>query len=393
MDGSSLVGLSVENFGKHAVAADIELLKKAKVEDGILNEVQSVVLVLNEKLQSVFMNEKLFDMSYESPDELYGKRLGEIFQCVNVPKGGRCGTSGVCEDCYVLKTVLDAVKYKKQKHRDVGITTKNYGVFDFSFRVAPYFFEEREFLVISLLDIADEKRKQALEHTFFHDISNTLTVVSNYSNLLLSGKKPEKSMRYSEILSMATKHLINEVSSQRNLMLAESGDLSVQLIQINSLFLVEEVLRFFSEYNNSQNITIRIDEKASQIDICTDRLLMVRVLINMVKNAVEASLAEGGEVLITCFEEGGSCIFGVNNKGEMPRAVQHNVFKRSYSTKGVGRGIGTYSMKLFGEKYLKGCVWFVSSEKYGTTFYIAIPVDYSYLPMDIEYFDNKFQGH
>mgnify|MGYP006293419399 CR=1 len=37
------------------------------------------------------------------------------------------------------------------------------------------------------------------------------------------------------------------------------------------------------------------------------------------------------------------------------------LFKRSFSTKGVGRGIGTYSMKLFGEKYLKGKVDFKNS--------------------------------
>ena len=392
MDIASLVGLSIENVGMLNVSADIELINKARIEDGLMNEVQSLVLVLNEKLQAVFMNHKLLDMGHESPDDLYGKRLGEIFHCVNVPKEGRCGTSEVCPDCFVLKTMLDSINTKTKKHRDVGITTKNYGVFDLSFRVAPYYIEDREFLVVSLLDIADEKRKQALEHTFFHDISNTLSVISSYSNLILNCDKAEKLMRYAEVMNLATKHLINEVSSQRNLMLAESGDLSVQLIQLNSIFLLEEVLRFFSEYNKSHNIDIRIDENACQVEICTDRLLMVRVLVNMIKNAVEASLP-GGEVVITCFEEGGSCIFGVNNEGEMPRAVKHNVFQRSYSTKGVGRGIGTYSMKLFGEKYLKGCVWFVSSKKYGTTFYIAIPVDYSYLPMDIELFDKKFGRH
>jgi sensor histidine kinase regulating citrate/malate metabolism len=55
------------------------------------------------------------------------------------------------------------------------------------------------------------------------------------------------------------------------------------------------------------------------------------------------------------------------------REVQLQLFKRSFSTKGAGRGIGTYSMKLLGEKYLKGKVWFQSSPEKGTTFFIAIP--------------------
>ncbi|MCP4457600.1 MAG: sensor histidine kinase, partial [Cytophagales bacterium] len=52
--------------------------------------------------------------------------------------------------------------------------------------------------------------------------------------------------------------------------------------------------------------------------------------------------------------------------------VQNQLFKRSFSTKGAGRGFGTYSMKLLGEKYLNGKVWFESTIKDGTTFYIEI---------------------
>jgi sensor histidine kinase regulating citrate/malate metabolism len=48
------------------------------------------------------------------------------------------------------------------------------------------------------------------------------------------------------------------------------------------------------------------------------------------------------------------------------------LFRRSFSTKGRGRGIGTYSMKLLGEKYLKGRVWFTSSPNAGTTFFIEV---------------------
>jgi sensor histidine kinase regulating citrate/malate metabolism len=64
----------------------------------------------------------------------------------------------------------------------------------------------------------------------------------------------------------------------------------------------------------------------------------------------------------------------VTNPGEMPESVQLQVFKRSFSTKGTdGRGIGTYSMKLFGEKYLQGEVGF-SCRNGNTSFYIIIPM-------------------
>jgi len=50
------------------------------------------------------------------------------------------------------------------------------------------------------------------------------------------------------------------------------------------------------------------------------------------------------------------------------------LFQRSFSSKGSGRGLGTYSMKLFGEKYLDGEVSFESDRIKGTTFTISLPL-------------------
>ena len=58
----------------------------------------------------------------------------------------------------------------------------------------------------------------------------------------------------------------------------------------------------------------------------------------------------------------------------MPEAVRHQLFQRSFSTReGRGRGIGSYSVKLLTEKYLRGDVSFVSREPEGTTFFVALP--------------------
>lgn len=57
----------------------------------------------------------------------------------------------------------------------------------------------------------------------------------------------------------------------------------------------------------------------------------------------------------------------------MSRSVQLQVFQRSFSTKGIGRGIGTYSIKLFAEKYLGGKVRFESREPTGTLFQVMLP--------------------
>ncbi|HAL86389.1 MAG TPA: histidine kinase, partial [Deferribacteraceae bacterium] len=43
---------------------------------------------------------------------------------------------------------------------------------------------------------------------------------------------------------------------------------------------------------------------------------------------------------------------------------------------GKGRGLGTYSIKLLTENYLKGKVRFETRRESGTTFFIKIPFSY-----------------
>jgi signal transduction histidine kinase len=95
----------------------------------------------------------------------------------------------------------------------------------------------------------------------------------------------------------------------------------------------------------------------------------------MVKNAIEATEPPGRVNVRFELRQGGGC-FVVNNPGEIPENVALQIFKRSFSTKSShGRGLGTYSMKLFGERYLGGTVDFSSSQSEGTSFFITLPAE------------------
>jgi sensor histidine kinase regulating citrate/malate metabolism len=93
----------------------------------------------------------------------------------------------------------------------------------------------------------------------------------------------------------------------------------------------------------------------------------------MTKNALEA-IHEGETVRVAFARQEGGPVFRVSNPGVIPEPVQLQLFKRSFSTKAQqGRGIGTYSMKLFGERYLGGRIGFESTPENGTTFWIMLP--------------------
>jgi signal transduction histidine kinase len=175
---------------------------------------------------------------------------------------------------------------------------------------------------------------------------------------------------------MAGEKLVEEIASHRRLLQAENGELAVTISNVESLALLGEVMKLFSADEKWRDRNIIVDDNSDGVEIATDKVLLRRVLGNMVKNALEATLHGREVVCLTCARSQSSTIFSVHNPGYMPRSVQLQMFQRSFTTKGKGRGIGTYSMKLFGEQYLKGKVWFTSSEDKGTTFFISVPLSY-----------------
>jgi sensor histidine kinase regulating citrate/malate metabolism len=79
-----------------------------------------------------------------------------------------------------------------------------------------------------------------------------------------------------------------------------------------------------------------------------------------------------GVIMTGIGENANEIVFWVRNDQVMSTDVRMQLFQRSFSTKGEGRGLGTYSIRLLTENYLGGKVSFVSNEKDGTVFRIEL---------------------
>ena len=113
----------------------------------------------------------------------------------------------------------------------------------------------------------------------------------------------------------------------------------------------------------------------------SDPVLLGRVLINLLKNALEAE-EPGAVITLGCRQTEGRIEFWVQNPRVMPREVQFQLFHRSFSTKGENRGLGTYGAKLLTERYLGGELTFTSQDGQGTVFKVSLPLNYM-APPDI----------
>jgi signal transduction histidine kinase len=178
-----------------------------------------------------------------------------------------------------------------------------------------------------------------------------------------------------EQLAIIVHRLQEEINSQQGLISAENGDLIVHPGSIRSLEFLHEMVSFRRQSNSSlSSVQICIDDASIYIMLVSDKTLLFRVFGNMIKNPIDASQPDNN-VLVGCTLDLDKRIcYWVHNSQFIPSDIQLLIFNRSFSTKGNGRGIGTYSMKLLSEKYLKGSVVFSSTKDQGTTFSVTLPL-------------------
>ncbi len=340
----------------------------------LLDALPTMVLILTRLRQTVYANQALLDrLGYSDRKALVGLRPGEVFGCAHAhqPPGG-CGTTEFCRYCGGVRAILEshAGKASVQECR----IEKGSGLesLDLRVRAEPVEVEGGAFTLYAIDDVGHEKRRQALERIFFHDVLNTAGGLRGMAEMLTTAKESE----YKELVGVVSElaeRLVDEINAQRELANAESGELHVQLAVVNSLQVVRSVCAGCQGHPVAKDRRIVVEPDAASRDIVTDRTLVSRVLGNLVKNAVEAT-ARGGEVRVSCDADPDGVIFRVWNEAVMPREVQVQMFQRSFSTKGRGRGLGCYSIKLLTETYLKGLVRFISAPDQGTTFYVRLPV-------------------
>jgi K+-sensing histidine kinase KdpD len=344
---------------------------------GIFNSISTVTVVLNSNRQIIFAsNDFLKTFQLTSEIGLLGERTGEVISCVHSkesPYG--CGNSTSCNVCGLLNTILQSGKTNEKVTKEARITTVKKGItapLELSVTSAPVRLASSHFYIVTLTDISSEKRKLQLEKIFIHDLVNSAGGISGLSDILEFSENEESKKEVVDIIGKASKVLLEQILSFRNILSAESGELEVTNLELQSNDVIDEASSLISS-NKELKANIAKFPNSENITLISDRVLLSRILVNMLKNAAEAEGNADSVISIGSTKKGGIVRFWVNNKKAIPEDVQKQIFQRSFSTKGSNRGLGTYSMKLLGENYLKGNVGFTSNEAEGTFFYVELP--------------------
>lgn len=337
----------------------------------LLDAVPEACALLNRERQIVFANRALtLLLNGEDPVALCGLRPGEALGCVHAfERQEGCGTTESCGICGAVNAILKS-RTGVEDVQECRISQRDGKALDLRVSAKPVSLYGRKYTLFTAVDISHEKRRKALERIFFHDIVNTAGALHGFAELLAgTTEEPDSGLGNIKLLS---KRLLEEIAAQREALAAESNELAVNVRPVGSLGLVEEVIRQYDGRLDGKNCTIRIDPLSMNATFKSDPVLLRRVLGNFLKNAVEAS-GDGDAITIGTRQAGKGVEFWIHNPAVMPPEVRLQVFQRSFSTKGTGRGLGTYSAKLITEHFLKGQISFTSSAGEGTVFRATYP--------------------
>jgi len=348
-------------------------LKNSTFLKHIIDSLSVAVVVLNSDRQIVFSNGPFLDLlGITDLASVLGKRPGEAIGCNHsADMANGCGTSETCKMCGTVQAIVECLSSNAKSVRECRISSIGGAAYDLLVTANPFEFEGSTYAMVCLDDISDLKRRRMLERIFFHDIINSAGSLRALVDCIKISE-PDKLSEFMPHLDRQSEMIIEEILAQKLVLEAETGDLRPNFTPVHAREISEIVIGTLAFSPLALDRKIELDPRSTDFELQSDFVLLKRILLNMLKNAVESS-NESDLITLGFFYHGNDCVFEVRNTGFIPRETQLQLFQRSFSTKGAGRGIGTYSMKLLGEKYLKGSVGFESSEKTGTKFFITLP--------------------
>jgi signal transduction histidine kinase len=225
----------------------------------------------------------------------------------------------------------------------------------------------------SAVQLAKSEREQAwreMAKQVAHEIKNPLTpmrlTVQNFQRKF----NPKDENIYQKV-DEYSKTLIQQIDTMSAIASAFSNFAKMPAQQNETLNVVK-IVKLALDIFNEDYIVFSSD--ADEIIAKFDRTQLIRVVTNLVKNAIQA-IPEGRipKIVIHVSQNNGDVVITVADNGfGVAEENKHKVFEPKFTTKTSGMGLGLAMVKNIVETY-KGTVSFVSEKNKGTTFKVTFP--------------------
>lgn len=227
----------------------------------------------------------------------------------------------------------------------------------------------------SAVQLAQSQREEAwreMAKQVAHEIKNPLTpmrlTVQNFAR-----KFDPDAPNIRQKLNDYSETLIQQIDTMSAVASAFSNFASMPAQQNESLNIVSAV-ELSLEIFNKNYITFHCSEK--EIILMMDRTQLIRIITNLVKNAIQATEDHTDNPLISVGIKrlNNVVLITVQDNGKgIVEGDRSRIFEPKFTTKTSGMGLGLGIIKNIIESY-NGKIWFETQVEKGTTFYVELPI-------------------
>jgi two-component system nitrogen regulation sensor histidine kinase NtrY len=223
--------------------------------------------------------------------------------------------------------------------------------------------------------LAQSEREQAwreMAKQVAHEIKNPLTPMRLTVQSFQRKFDPEDP-NIKQKLDEYSKTLIQQIDTMSSVASAFSSFASMPAQQNETLNVVK-IVQLALEIFNENYITFSSD--VPYIITRMDRTQLIRIITNLVKNAIQAipETESNPMIEVRVFRDSTCAKISVkdNGKGISPED-RHRIFEPKFTTKTSGMGLGLGIIKNIVENY-NGTITFESAPGHGTTFLVSLPI-------------------
>lgn len=270
-----------------------------------------------------------------------------------------------------LKTISDKMNETRLEKHNKKIDIKGASV-EVSALVKSYnsMIDELEESAVKLAKSEREQAWREMAKQVAHEIKNPLTPM-RLSVQSFQRKFDPNDPNINQKVEEYSKTLIQQIDTMSSIASAFSNFAKMPAQkneELNVVKVIDLALDIFAE----NYITFIPEQK--EIIATFDRTQLIRVVTNLVKNAIQAiPKNKTPKITVKVFEEEDNVILTVEDNGK--GVIDENkskIFEPKFTTKNSGMGLGLAMIKNIIETY-NGSITFVSKENEGTTFKVSFP--------------------
>jgi two-component system, OmpR family, phosphate regulon sensor histidine kinase PhoR len=249
------------------------------------------------------------------------------------------------------------------------------------------------YFAIAIEDLTEFRHLERARRDFIANISHELRTPLASVRLLVETLEdaidtdPDQAQIFVEKIETEVQNLTELVSETLDLSRIESGQVPMRIEPIEAEQLVREVMARMLTQAQRHRVTLRTEIEQGKTKVAADSKQIVRVLVNLVHNAIKFTPSGGTVVIGTRLEESGSAqTFFVRDTGIgiRPEDLQR-IFERFYKVNparsktdfigpgGVGSGLGLAIARHVVEAH-GGRIKAESIIEQGSTFTFTLPV-------------------